>query len=89
MFSFFFSRFGGIFAFLVVISHFGGVISRYATIISRAARFIIFIFFLPRGREQNAKFPLWALQVSFGRFCPGFWRVSKTGVSCGAVAKYF
>ena len=35
---------------------FWGVFSRYATIISRAAR--KFFFFFPRGREQNLKFQL-------------------------------
>ena len=55
--------------FLVVISVFWGdfaffgVFSRYAAIISRAARKKIG-FSPPRGREQNVKFPLWFVAAS-------------------------
>ena len=55
--------------FLVVISHFWGVISRFLVCfcatrpLFRAQRDFFLAFFPPRGREQNVKFPL--CQVAF------------------------
>ena len=76
----FFCVFGGVFGFLVVISHFEGVISRFGGCfratrpLFRAQREKSWLF-SPRGREQNlkyVKFPLWgqlAQAEQRGRAC--------------------
>ena len=60
-----FAFLGGGFAFLGVISRFGGCFRAMRPLI-RAQRDFFFWLLFPRGREQNAKFPLCLPQPDFG-----------------------